>query len=87
MFHKSNLGRFGEGLRADMLGYVPEATDGPWDLAVDHGTESTHDPETHELTDYGRWWEEEGFPEWRDAAVETTRKATDGLHEWQESNA
>ena len=86
MFHKSNLGSFGEGLRADMDGYVPEATDGPWDLALDHGTEYTHDQDGN-LTEYGQWWQEEGFPEWRDDAVEATRKAAKTPGRWQDQHA
>lgn len=85
-FHKSNLCSFGEGLRADTNGYVPEANDGPWDFAIDHGTGRTHD-EDGELTEYGEWWEEEGFPEWRDAAVEATRQSTEALGRWQRENA
>lgn len=70
-FHKSNMGSYGSST-CDMNGYVPEATDGPWDFAIDHRTERTHD-EDGELTEYGQWWEEEGFPEWRDMAIEETK--------------
>lgn len=83
-FHKSNLGSFGGSLRADMDGYVPEATDGPWDLNFDHGSERTHDSAGN-LTEYGEWWEEEGFPEIRDAAVAATTEAEAGLAGWQKS--
>lgn len=86
MFHKTNLGSFGGGIRADINGYVPEATDGPWAFTVDHGTERTHDDDGN-LTDYGQWWEEEGFPAWRDEAVEATEQAEAGLREWQQTNA
>lgn len=81
-FHKSNLGSFGGGVSCDMDGYVPEITDGPWDLNVDHGSETTH--ENGELTEYGQWWEEEGFPEWRDNAIKATKEAIPSLKEWQE---
>jgi hypothetical protein len=82
MFHRSNLGAFGWSLPCDIDGYVPEASDGPWDFTIDHGTEKTH-TEDGELTDYGEWWEEDGFPAWRDEAVEATRKAEQSLTEWQ----
>lgn len=81
-FHKSNLGSFGGGIRADMNGYVPEATDGPFDLSVDHGTERTHDDDGN-LTEYGEWWRDEGFPAWRDEAVAATAKAEAALAKWQ----
>lgn len=83
-FHKSNFGSFGN-LPCDMNGYVPEADDGPWDFAIDHGTERTHD-ENGELTEYGEWWEDEGFPEWRDRAVKETEEASKALSEWQNQN-
>lgn len=85
MFHKTNLGAYGENLTADMNGYVPEATDGPWDFTLDH-TERTHD-DAGNLTEYGQWWEDEGYPEWRDAAVAATRQATEALGRWQDRNA
>jgi hypothetical protein len=84
-FHKSNLGSFGEGLPADMNGYVPEADDGPWDFAVDHGCESTHD-EDGELTEYGEWWEEEGFPQWQADAIAATQASEEACGQWQEEN-
>ena len=84
-FHKTNLGSFGVGLKSDMNGFVLEATDGPWDFVIDHGTERTHN-ENGGLTEYGEWWEEEGFPEWRDAAVEATAQSTEALSKWQREN-
>lgn len=84
-FHRTNLGSFAGGIRADMSGYVPEATDGPWDLSVDHGTERTHDADG-ELTEYGQWWEEEGYPEWQAEAIAATESATAALAEWQAAN-
>jgi len=41
MYHVSNLGKWGPVEHADLNGYVPEAADGPWTLAYDHGTEET----------------------------------------------
>ncbi len=84
-FHISNFGSFGGGLQADMNGYVPEATDGPFDLAYDHGTERTHDAEGN-LTEYGEWWVEERFPEIREEAIAATAEAQERLHEWQTEN-
>lgn len=82
-FHKSNLGSFGANLQSDMDGYVPEADDDPWQFSVDHA-ERTHD-ESGELTEYGQWWEDEGFPEWRDEAVAATERSIAALTDWQES--
>lgn len=84
-FHISNLGAFGGGIPHDMNGYVPEAAAGPWDFQVDHGTESTHDA-SGELTEYGEWWESEGFPEWRSRAVESTKESIESLSDWQAAN-
>jgi hypothetical protein len=81
MFHKSNLGSFGERLPSDMNGFVPESGDGPWDFCIDHGTEKTH--ADGELTAYGRWWELEGFPEWRDAAVAASDRNSVELDRWR----
>jgi hypothetical protein len=60
------------------------SNDAAWDFAIDHGSERTH--EGDELTEYGEWWEEEGFPEWRDRAVEATEEANAALNQWQEQN-
>lgn len=84
-FHISNFGAFRGGLTADMNGYVPEATDGPFDLAYDHGTERTHNADG-ELTEYGEWWAEERFPEIVAAQVAATEAAEARLHEWQTEN-
>lgn len=84
-FHKSNLGSFGENIQADMDGYIPDATDGPFDLNYDHGTEATHDAHG-ELTEYGEWWTEERFPEIQAAAIKATKQAEEGIREWQNSN-
>lgn len=84
-YHVSKLGSFGPTQHTDMEGYVPEADDGPWDLKYDHGLEVTHN-EDGSLTEYGEWWEEERWPEKRDAAIEATREAEEALARWQESN-
>lgn len=81
-FHKSNFGSFGESLPCDMNGYVPQEGDSPWDFAIDHGTEKTHN-EDGSLTEYGIWWEEEGFPEWQDKAVQATKQSDKALSEWR----
>lgn len=82
MFHHSNLGSFGSGLPHDMNGFVPEAEDGPWDFAIDHGCQETHDDDDN-LTEYGQWWEEDGFPEWQAEAIKATELAKSALHAWQ----
>ncbi len=85
MFHESNMGSYAPSV-SDMDGYVPEADDDdPWAFAIDHGDQETHD-EDGELTEYGVWWEEEGFPEWRDSAVEETERALAALAKWQDDN-
>lgn len=81
-FHHSNLGSFGDGLRADINGYVPTADTGAWELDYDHGTERTHDDEGN-LTDYGQWWEDERFPEIRAEAIEATAEAEAEISKWQ----
>jgi len=84
-FHKTNFGGFGGNLPCDMDGYVPEADDDdPWGFAIDHGGQATHD-EDGDTTPYGEWWEEDGFPAWRDDAVQATRRARRALREWQEA--
>lgn len=85
MFHKSKLGCFGKGIETDLDGYVPEAGDSPWDFRVDH-TERTHEA-SGELTEYGHWWVEEGFPAWRDEAIVQTQLAIADLARWQEKHA
>ena len=80
MFHKTSYGNFS--LPCDMDGFVAEANDGPWHFAIDHGAEKTHD-DTGKLTQYGTWWEEEGFPAWRDAAISATEKANKALQDFR----
>lgn len=84
-FHKSNYGAFGANLPADMDGYVPEPGDNPFRGKWDHGSERTHD-ENGELTEYGQWWEEEGFPELLER-VEKAKKESDAqLEKWRDDN-
>lgn len=52
----------------DKNGMIPEEGDAPWDLDWYHGEDETHD-EWGNLTDYGRWWESEGFPDQKALAV------------------
>jgi hypothetical protein len=84
-FHKSNLGSFGSNLPCDINGYVPEADDNPWGFVIDHGSEATHDDDGN-LTEYGEWWEDEGFPEWRDGAIRATEEAEQSLSQWRQRN-
>ncbi len=82
-FHFSNMGGYSPSTR-DQDGYVPEANDtDPWDFTIDHGGQRTHN-EDGTLTEYGEWWEEEGFPEWRDKAVAETAKCSAALARSQE---
>lgn len=80
-FHKINLGSFGSGVRADIDGYVPTEDTGPWDLNYEH-SERTHD-DAGELTEYGEWWESEGFPAVREDAVRAAAEAEVRLADWQ----
>ena len=48
-----------------MNGFIPEATDGPWDLAYEHA-EQTHLADGT-LTPYGEWWEDDGWPDLLDS--------------------
>jgi hypothetical protein len=83
-FHKSNLGSFGENVPSDMDGYVPTADTSPWELSYDHGSEYTHD-EDGNLTEYGRWWKDERFPEIKADAIKATENAEDRIDERRES--
>jgi hypothetical protein len=80
MFHKSNYGLFGSHLPCDIDGYVPEADDAVDDFTLDHGSAES-DP------GYAEWWEEEGFPAWRDEAIAATARASDALTKWQRQSA
>lgn len=85
-YHVSNLGAFGDESLADMNGYIPEDGDGPWDFAVDHGGRETHD-EDGDLTEYGEWWEEEGFPDWVEKCERATKRSARALNKWQRDNS
>lgn len=85
MIHKSNLGSLGNRIPSDMEGYIPEATDGPWDFAIDHGCEDTHDDDG-ELTEYGEWWENDGFPDWQSRAIAATEECQSAIADWRENN-
>lgn len=87
-FHKSNLGSYGSGLPCSMSGYVPEAGDTfgrpgagctfswtDFDVGLD-----PDDPESVE------YYEEEWWPEFRNAAVQATEAAEAALAEWQAAN-
>ena len=76
-FHKTNFGAFGHNLPCDRAGYVPTAETGPWDLDFDF-TAPTHD-ENDELTEYGEWWEDDGFPALQDEAIRATKIAVGEL--------
>ena len=81
-FHESNLGSFGDDVQSDINGYVPTEDTGPWELTYDHGTEETHDRDGN-ITDYGKWWESDGFPGIKAAAIEATEKSEEAIGEWQ----
>jgi hypothetical protein len=86
MFHFSLLGSFGERLTRDLDGYVPSEGDGPFEFRIDHGDDQTHDA-NGDLTDYGRWWVESGFPAWKREAINGGECATAALGAWQETAA
>jgi hypothetical protein len=79
-YHKSNLGSFGGNVPADIDGYVPDAKTGAWELHYDHGVEQTHN-EDGSLTEYGEWWESEGFPDVQAAAIAATADAEDSIRQ------
>lgn len=70
MFHKTNLGKFGNSLPCDRAGFVPEAGD-RFD-AFDFGGDLDED-------DF------DDFDDFRDEAVEATERAQAALDEWRES--
>ena len=76
MFHKSNLGSFGENLPCDRQGYVPESDDSPDDFDMEFC-----DREEKE------WWQAEEFPRWVEGAVSATEEALKELHQWQNKTA
>jgi hypothetical protein len=67
-----------------MEGFVPDDGDGPWDLCMEHN-EATHN-EDGTLTEYGEWWETEGFPEFQQRGIDQTREANLALDEWLKGN-
>ena len=80
--HESNLGVCGRNIPTDKHGYIPTADDGPWDLDFDHGIEQTHDDDCG-LTEYGVWWEDEGFPEVVRQAIVHVEAAQCEIYHWQ----
>ena len=81
-FHASKFGRYGQAIPADINGYVPTSDTGPYDLSYAH-EEPTHDHHG-KLTEYGVWWEDDGFPAIRAAAIEATRAAEPAVAEWKQ---
>jgi hypothetical protein len=81
-FHKSNLGRFGEGLPCDLDGYVPEAEDDPTTFSWDHSEfEEDYD-------EYGNGYEGYAHERWSEfvtEAIDLTRRAEEALDEWRSS--
>tara|TARA_B100000519_G_scaffold25799_1_gene18133 strand:- start:35499 stop:35804 length:306 start_codon:yes stop_codon:yes gene_type:complete len=69
--HISRFGQYGKGLKrhADIDGYIPEPSDGPWDGRWDHGVERTHNDDGS-LTGYGEWFAREKWPDILFAATE-----------------
>lgn len=76
MFHKSNLGMFGRNLPCDLNGMVPEEGD-----TADMFTFPSDWDFNPEREDY----DDDGFEEWVEGAVEKTKDATDSLEEWQDN--
>jgi hypothetical protein len=60
-YHYSNLGHQFKPAYADMDGYIPEELSEWNSLNYDHGGESLYDDDD-QLTEYGEWWRDEGFP-------------------------
>ena len=81
MFHKSNLGCFGVSLPSDRDGYVPEEHDDAFAGNWDH-EEETHDDD-EELTEYGEYWQDVGFPKIVERAKSAIRKAENKINEWR----
>jgi hypothetical protein len=68
-------------LPADLDLYVPQEGDEPFAGNWDHG-QPTHD-EDGSLTEYGRWWAEDRFPELVQAATQAIARAERDLGAWQ----
>lgn len=81
MYHHSNYGSFAPST-LDMDGYVPETGDDPFVGVWGHGGQATHD-EDGELTEYGEWWVEEGFPEKVERAEAEKAESDEALAECQ----
>jgi hypothetical protein len=79
-FHKSNLGRFGEGLPCDLDGYVPEETDDPCAFSWDHDEfEEDYDEDGNGYDGYA----EDQWQRYVEKAVTATREAEDALEKWR----
>lgn len=77
MFHKTNLGSFGENLPCDLNGYVAERGDKYEDFTFDRGCLRTDEDR--------EWHRDEWFPEWVEQCVEATKKAEAAAEEWRKS--
>jgi hypothetical protein len=74
MFHKSNMGRFGDGLPCDRNGYVGEEGDALDSFAFNFTAEEEEDAE------YVAGW----FREWLQSCVAETARASRALEQWRE---
>ena len=72
MFHKSNLGQFGENLPCDINGFVPEEGDSLEDFTFPGGWFEGDEDEA-----------EERFEEWKEEAIHQAAEAMDELSLWQ----
>lgn len=75
MFHKSNLGSFGESLPTDLRGYVAEEGDNYDDFEFD-----TASIRTEEDAD---WHRNEWFPEWVGQCLAATKESEQSLEDWR----
>lgn len=88
MYHKTNLGRFGESLPCDIDGYVPEAGDDWRDMNWDLGQD---DPDADDLSTEERkqrtaYLDDEWWPAKIAEAGEATAAANVDLAEWQQAD-
>lgn len=80
MFHKSQLGSFGDRLPADLNGYVPEHGDDPGDFSWPHDEfEDDYDDAGNGYDGYAH----ERWSEFVDDAVKATDEASEALDEWR----
>lgn len=79
MFHKTNLGKFGERLTCDIDGYVPEPGDDWRDMRFDFGDADSDDPDEIDYRD-NEWW-----PKVIAEAEAATREANEAAAEWQDN--